>query len=274
MGFDKFVWIKTLAADPDPRLTNSDKFILSYAALVNVQGGEHTLCVRQATLAGNCATTDRQVGRAFSAGKECGYLVLVQERQRGRGHTRADEYRLAFPRKIPDKSSAINAEIPDSLSGIDGEIPDNFVGNTGQNGQEYRTNPTVIPDNFVGNIASTSDDESPKGFTKGFSQGFAPEEDPTQEQEHAPDGAGQDEKKERPQLPGMVHGVLKSTNIALAGSPPPPQRNGPVPDNGVVAEKLDPWVERVAGFSDCELCDDDGYLPDDTQCWHGKTPAA
>jgi len=26
MGFDKFVWIKTLAADPDPRLTSSDKF--------------------------------------------------------------------------------------------------------------------------------------------------------------------------------------------------------------------------------------------------------
>lgn len=274
MAFDKFVWIKTLAADPDRRLAGSDKFILIYAAQVNVRFGEDTLCVRQATLAANCATTDRQVRRAFSAGKECGYLVFVQGRQRGRGHMRADEHRLAFPHGIPDSVSALNGEIPDSPSGIRAEIPDKTVENAGQNGHKYRTNSSEIADKAN---SSTSDTDPSKGFPKGFQkgslQGFGQENNPSEKQQHAPDGAGLDEKKPRPQLPAMVHGLLKSTNPARAGNRPPPLKND------AVREEREPFVERIQGIAACELCDHFGDVLEElgdgepVRCWHGKEPA-
>ena len=58
MNFNKFAWIKALAADRSPGLTGTDKHILTLAAIVNVKGGTDKLCVRQATLATTCGTTE------------------------------------------------------------------------------------------------------------------------------------------------------------------------------------------------------------------------
>ncbi|OBI31093.1 hypothetical protein A5711_21600 [Mycobacterium sp. E2238] len=32
------------------------------------------------------------------------------------------------------------------------------------------------------------------------------------------------------------------------------------------------WVERQRGIPGCDRCDEEGYLPDDERCWHGKEP--
>ncbi|OBA81241.1 hypothetical protein A9W99_14490 [Mycobacterium sp. 1164966.3] len=62
----------------------------------------------------------------------------------------------------------------------------------------------------------------------------------------------------------MVHRVLKSTNIDRAGHPPSRQLDDSV------REERNRFLDRLAGVPDCDECDDDGYLPDDTQCWHGQ----
>jgi hypothetical protein len=142
--FDKFEWIRAVSADS--RLAASERLILVNVALFSVLGGEDTFCTKQTTIALRCGTTDRQVRRAITAGRSNGYVVLVEERQRGRGYHRGDEYRLLLP-VIPDNLSAINdagrRSASESLS--DG-IPDRSNRNTGQIEQEYRTDRTGIPD--------------------------------------------------------------------------------------------------------------------------------
>jgi hypothetical protein len=58
----------------------------------------------------------------------------------------------------------------------------------------------------------------------------------------------------------MVHKLMKQTNPVRAVPTPPP--------NDAVSEDLKRHVERVQGTPDCQLCDEHGYLDDDTKCWH------
>ncbi|SHS37557.1 Uncharacterised protein [Mycobacteroides abscessus subsp. abscessus] len=139
--FNKWRWFDAVLADP--RMSDGDKVILVWLVVKAVFNGKDTFCVRQQTVSGHTASNERKVRRAYQRARELGYLVLIAERQRGRGHTRADEYRL---------------EIPDDVSSIPEEIPDNSDVNTGHHGQEYRTNPTEIPDNTN---SLTSENDTP-----------------------------------------------------------------------------------------------------------------
>ncbi|OHU48897.1 hypothetical protein [Mycobacteroides chelonae] len=128
--FNKWRWFEAVMSDP--RFSDGDKVILTWLVVKAVLNGNDTFCIRQQTVSAHTASNERKVRRAYQRARELGYLVLISERQRGRGHTRADEYRL---------------EIPDDMSSIPEEIPDTSDINTGHRGQEYRTNPTEIPDN-------------------------------------------------------------------------------------------------------------------------------
>lgn len=128
--FNKWRWFEAVMSDP--RFSDGDKVILTWLVVKAVLNGNDTFCIRQQTVSAHTASNERKVRRAYQRARELGYLVLISERQRGRGHTRADEYRL---------------EIPDDMSSIPEEIPDTSDINTGHHGQEYRTNPTEIPDN-------------------------------------------------------------------------------------------------------------------------------
>lgn len=130
MKFNKWRWFELVMSDP--RFSDGDKVILTWLVVKAVLNGKDIFCVRQQTVSAHTASNERKVRRAYQRARELGYLVLISERQRGRGHTRADEYRL---------------EIPDDVSSIPEEIPDTSDRNTGHHGQEYRTNPTEIPDN-------------------------------------------------------------------------------------------------------------------------------
>jgi hypothetical protein len=95
MGFDKFAWIKATFADPQIPL--GEKAILTYCALVYVQWGEDTFCVRQKTIAERCATSRQTVNSAFRHASKRGFLVRSQVRLVGRGHHGGDEWRLVYP---------------------------------------------------------------------------------------------------------------------------------------------------------------------------------
>lgn len=141
MKFNKWRWFELVMSDS--RFSDGDKVILAWLVVKAVLNGKDTFCVRQQTVSAHTASNERKVRRAYQRARELGYLVLISERQRGRGHTRADEYRL---------------EIPDDVSSIPEEIPDTSDRNTGHHGQEYRTNPTEIPDNTN---SLTSENDTP-----------------------------------------------------------------------------------------------------------------
>ena len=158
MGFDKFSWIKLLAADPDPRLTPVTKYVLMFAAIQYVRHGG-VFCVRQVTLADRAAVSDRSVKRAIAAGKECGYLELAKERRRGRSHIRADEYQLAVPASM---RIDLDALIGDNVTPISDR-------NRGQERPKKVTGMTEIGDRAD---SLTSEIDSPKGITKGLEKGM------------------------------------------------------------------------------------------------------
>jgi hypothetical protein len=164
----KFNWIRLLAADPDPRMTGGYKHILTMIALNNVKIYEDTFCVRQVTVADRCGTSERQVRRAFTAAKLLGYIELVQERQRGRTHIRADEYRLTVPVAMRIDLDAAT-EIPDNLSSIYGG--DDPI-NTGHPRRNYRTPAPEIPDRAD---SPTSENDVPNGLNMVLDNGL---EDP------------------------------------------------------------------------------------------------
>jgi hypothetical protein len=154
----KFDWLTALFADPG--ITDSAKVISAAVALKNVDPGGLTFRVRQTTIADRCATTERTVQRAFKALRNAGWIELVDQRTRGRGHHAADRYRLSVP------------EIPDRLSPITDEIPDSPDANTRQPRQKYPTAVTEIPDSCDTNGADEQQRRAPKGFSKGISKGL------------------------------------------------------------------------------------------------------
>ncbi|OLT76603.1 hypothetical protein [Mycobacteroides abscessus] len=139
----------------DPRLTLADKSVLGFTAIEFVHGDGDTFCRRQETVAARVGTNVRTVQRAYKRGLELGYLELITKRQRGRGHTRADEYRIQVP-----AGCAATPKIDDTMSGI--------PINSRHTVQEYPTLSPEIPDTVSAEIAPTSDDEPPKVFYKGL----------------------------------------------------------------------------------------------------------
>ncbi|WP_131823192.1 helix-turn-helix domain-containing protein [Mycobacteroides chelonae] len=135
-------------------LSMADKGVLGFAAIMFVHGDGDTFCRRQETVAARAGTNVRTVQRAYKRGIELGLLELVTERQRGRGHKRADEYRIRIP-----AGYAGTPEIDDTVSGI--------PLNTRHTVQKYPTLCPEIPDILSEKIASTSTDEAPKVLCKG-----------------------------------------------------------------------------------------------------------
>ncbi|WP_078353590.1 hypothetical protein [Mycobacteroides chelonae] len=153
-------WLKFryyAAVYADPRLTLADKSVLTFAAIVFVHGEGDTFRRRQDTVAARVGTNIRTVQRAYKRGIELGYLELVTERQRGRGHTKADTYRIRVPAGYA--ATPETDEIDDTMSGIHL--------NTRHTVPEYPTFSTQIPDIESEKIASTSTNEAPKVLIEG-----------------------------------------------------------------------------------------------------------
>ena len=94
-GFDKFEWMDAVSSDT--RLPVAERFLLALAAFKYAYKSKDLFCVRQTTIAARFNVSDRMVRKAISAAKQLGYIVPAEPRQRGRGHCRADEYRLVIP---------------------------------------------------------------------------------------------------------------------------------------------------------------------------------
>lgn len=265
MGFDKFVWIKTLVADP--AVSFRGKTIGTLCAISFVTYGEDTFAVRQKTIAARCGTSRKTVNLALGDVKAAGYLVKSRPRSQGPGRNGGDEWRLVFPECCHQSvhhsgEKWCNASVQHSESGVTPTAEwCNPNGQSGVTGLSECCNTPSSP---------TSAKDPPKVFKrsleKGLYRGSGQEhKNPIQEQEHPPfRGTGMDEKRGRPQIGAKFHRVLKSTNIARAGSPHPPSQN----DSR--REERKRFGQRLKGVPTCTDCDDDGYLPDDTQCWHGK----
>lgn len=242
----KFEWIRALAADS--RVTNGDKFILTFIALYSLDRDAPTFRVRQSTVAENCATNTRQVGRAIKEATESRYIELVEERKRGRGHHIADRYRLILP------------VIEDDLSPITTE-------NTGQNRHKYRTKSTEIEDNLSRNYAPDLQERAPKGFTKGIGKGVggsaAPHptpqtSKPTPTPANAtlgvgPETDGDDGDEIGPEPARLCRRHPDGTDVPCGGC-----REARVAHEEWDANRREVEAERRA-VSACGLCDGEGY---------------
>lgn len=114
MTADKFAWLRAVHADD--RIPLGEKAILGHAAIFDVFNGSDVFCIRQATLADHCGTTERTVRQAIKRAKTLGYLVAGQPRKRGPGAHRADELRLTMP-ELPEVSSGhYRGELPEDTS--------------------------------------------------------------------------------------------------------------------------------------------------------------
>ena len=133
---DKFAWINAVAGDR--RLTEGERFVLTNIAVRYVLYGADGFRVRQATVTKHLAVGERLVRKSISRGRQLGYLVLAQERQRGRSHHGPDEHRLV----IPADRAAISDEIPADGAAITAEIPARSDQNTGTESRKYRHGPT------------------------------------------------------------------------------------------------------------------------------------
>ena len=131
----------------DKRFTVAEKDVLAWLAVKAVFSGRDTFRIRQCTVSDRTGAGERTIRRAYKRARDLGYLVVMEERQRGRGHTRADEYRLLVP-----------TEIPYNLASTPEEIPDTDAANTGQDCTKYRTELPEIPDTAD---AVTCDDDTP-----------------------------------------------------------------------------------------------------------------
>lgn len=151
MGFDKFEWIRAVAADR--RLKVAERFVLRNAAVRYVKYGDDVFRVRQTTIADQLAVGVRTVRQSISQARQLGYLVLAQERQRGRSYHGPNEYRLV----IPADSAAIN------------RIPAEHDPNSGTDRPEYRQNTTGIA---AERNSLTSQNADPKGSLKGLIKGI------------------------------------------------------------------------------------------------------
>ena len=148
MGFNKFAWIDAVAADG--RLTEGERFVLTMTAFRYVTYGEDIFHVRQTTIAERFATSERTVRRAQKQARDYGYLVVVQLRQRGRGHHGPNHLRLV---------------IPANLASITEVIPATDARNTGQECNKYRPNMHEIPATAD---PSTSGNNTPEGSLIGL----------------------------------------------------------------------------------------------------------
>ncbi|WP_432246395.1 hypothetical protein ACRDU6_27425 [Mycolicibacterium sp. ELW1] len=118
---DKFNgWLDVVLREE--KLTGMDKAILAAVAVFYTRNGEPSFAVRQSTLADRCGTTERSVRRAFCAATDLGYLLLVEERQRGRGHRGGDRYALSLPERPDTCVRYSGGEIPDTCAEITGHM--------------------------------------------------------------------------------------------------------------------------------------------------------
>jgi hypothetical protein len=273
VSFDKFDWLKAVYADP--RFPAGEKALLAYVTVFSVQYGKYSFRVRQSTLADpeHSGISRQTVGSAIRRAKRHGYLAVVSPHAPGRTHHTAEALQLLLPAKskaslhdsakMPVGVALQAAKSKEALH--DSDDAESCKANGG-NGVKQTVESCKAAN------SPTSENDTPNSSLNGSIKGSGPE-NPTattqgQEPRIAPNGASLD-KKQRPQLGGRVHVVIRSTNIDRAGNPPSPKQND------ALRESRKRHEERLAGISGCDACDDvHGYLPDNTKCWHGKEPEA
>jgi hypothetical protein len=281
----KFDWLRAVFAEP--RIPDGEKVVLAYIANFSVRTDGDTFCVRQSTLADHCALSERTANSAVSRSKRLGYLALSRARQRGTGHHGADELRLTLP-KLSEESSRHSTELDEETSHnsaksdtkqtqeLDEADAQSWTKemqklDEGANPSSCGNRHAPVLDNsslnrFGGNaqFQPRVDTQAEQPVDDARANQDPPSQKNSEERKTAPDGASpEDDKKPRPQLNSSVHKLVRTTSIEQAGNPPP-NRGDRLHDD------LERSKERLAGISACIDCDDDGYLPDGTKCWHGK----
>ncbi|QEN15926.1 helix-turn-helix domain-containing protein [Mycobacterium sp. ELW1] len=221
---DKFNgWLDVVLREE--KLTGMDKAILAAVAVFYTRNGEPSFAVRQSTLADRCGTTERSVRRAFCAATDLGYLLLVEERQRGRGHRGGDRYALSLP-----------------------ERPDTCVR---YSGGKYRTHAPKLPDTCVRKdrtkptpkTVSHMRKRKPHGFLTGLRRvrphpqsaarststtptllaavpANKPAKTPSGGKPSAPSGCGARLSNDAPPSPDAICATNTETSSALTESPP------------------------------------------------------
>lgn len=96
-GFDKFAWIR--AVRDDHRFTIGEKYVLQNLAWTYPRNGSAELYVRQENAAARLGVSIRKVKDSYSKARELRYLVLVDQRHRGkRGDL--DTHELRMPQEV------------------------------------------------------------------------------------------------------------------------------------------------------------------------------
>jgi hypothetical protein len=234
-GFDKFAWIRAVVGDR--RLKVGERFVLTNIAIRYVRYGDDVFRVRQTTITEHFAVGERLVGKSLSQGRQLGYLVLAQERQRGRGYHGPDEHRLVIP--------ADRAAIKDG-------IPAQNDRNTGTDRPEYRHEITEIPARAD---VTTSENYTPKGSLKGSLEGSV-------------EGSGPPPSIPEPENPQPPRYCSKHPHGTDRGCIPcRDAREAHKAWEGREAEARTTEAAGIrAAIDDCTDCDDYGRLDDFSDC--------
>ncbi|MBZ4509114.1 helix-turn-helix domain-containing protein [Mycobacterium avium subsp. hominissuis] len=280
-GFNKHKWLD--AVEDDARITPAEGRVLLRIGRRYVLNGDSTFRVQQTTLAARCRVDVRTVRRAITKGRALGYLTLVQERQRGRSHHAADQYRLVIPSEITGQNCGQSGS----------EIPDSTPSNTGQHTIEI---PDSADASTCGNVTSTVITTGLKGT--GTPDGPAANSEPaTFEPDRSGDGPPEDQSiKDTPEPPPAATAAPDLTALPVPPihwpddyprSEPPVRCPKHANHHGWLQETCPPcgsankahkaWeAERAqwrkdraaaiqAWIAACDQCDEAGWLMDDTE---------
>ncbi|WP_155764628.1 hypothetical protein [Mycobacterium intracellulare] len=112
-GFDKFTWIR--AVRDDHRFTIGEKYVLQNLAWTYPKNGSAELYVRQENAAARLGVSIRKVKDSYSKARELGYLVLADQRHRGkRGDF--DTHELRMPHEVGAESAPTSQKLVHEMS--------------------------------------------------------------------------------------------------------------------------------------------------------------
>jgi hypothetical protein len=234
--FDKFGWLKALQSDPHLSLTAFRLGVVICTTFTRADGTGWSVELDKiaAKLPGGLSR-DRAFGSLRQL-TDAGYLTETARSGGGRGVTARRSHNLTKPQP---PTSAVSEKPPTQASAVYEETTDASV----VNHRRKRRKPPTQTSWFVAVCADQSTRFSPTGTSSGTSSGTRAPSEPTAQPDNPPTQAtpknkdlsekqkqkptnddasndsddDDDDKKPRPQLGGMIHKLLKTTNPDNAG---------------------------------------------------------
>jgi hypothetical protein len=109
MSGEKFRWFEAMYHDA--RIPLGQRAIVGYCGIRYAMESEGYLVkIRQQTVADHLGVHVNTVAAAFKSAQRRGWMRMVGERQRGRGHHEPDTWELTTPTEIPTPSSGYSGE--------------------------------------------------------------------------------------------------------------------------------------------------------------------